>query len=188
MLMADTMSIFFVIVGLMLAFPALWLLCSGLWPATVAAATERCGRSFWSSFIAGVPITILMIVLAKILFSIATPGGKIAGFTVVCLYLLQANAGVAGLAAAVGRKLASPIDKERPWRATLRGGLILELTYLLPILGWLGLFPASIIVGSGAANLHLLSTLRMAIFPARATLPSSDQTMNTEVDPSVRLV
>ena len=41
MLMADTMSIFFVILGMMLAFSGLWLLCRGLWPEAVAAAADR---------------------------------------------------------------------------------------------------------------------------------------------------
>ena len=51
-----------------------------------------------------------------------------------------------------------------PWRSTLRGGVVLELTYLLPFLGWFVILPASIIIGSGAANLGLLSKLKLALF------------------------
>src|SRR6266542_674561 len=43
MLMADTMAIFFVILGLLLALPGLWVLCRGLWPRAVAKAAELCG-------------------------------------------------------------------------------------------------------------------------------------------------
>ena len=79
MLMADTMSIFFVILGMLLAFCGLWLLCRGLWPEAVAAAADRCGKRLWSSFLAGLPVTIVMIVLTKTLFNMLGPVGKIAG-------------------------------------------------------------------------------------------------------------
>ena len=173
MLMADTMSIFFVILGMLLAFSGLWLLCRGLWPAAVAAAADRCGKRLWSSFLAGLPITILMVVIAKILFNVLGPVGKIASVGVVCLYMLQAHTGVSGLATSIGRRLASPIDEQRAWRSTLRGGVVLELTYLLPFLGWFVILPASIIIGSGAANLDLLSKLKLSLF---ATGPISKLT------------
>lgn len=91
MLMADTMSIFFVILGMMLAFPGLWLLCRGLWPETVAAAADRCSKGLWSSFLAGIPITVAMVVLTTTLFNLLGPVGKIAGVGVVCFYMLQAQ-------------------------------------------------------------------------------------------------
>ena len=169
MLMADTMSIFFVILGMLLAFSGLWLLCRGLWPEAVAAAADRCGKRLWSSFLVGLPITIVMVVIAKILFNVLGPVGKIASVGVVCLYMLQAHTGVSGLATSIGRRLSSPIDEQRAWRSTLRGGVVLELTYLLPFLGWFVILPASIIIGSGAANLGLLSKLKLALF-ARSTV------------------
>jgi hypothetical protein len=172
MLMADTMAIFFVFLGMMLALPGLWLFCRGLWPNAVATAADRCYRGFWSSFLMGLPITFVMIVVTKILFGVLGPLGKISGVAVVCLYMLQAHTGVAGLATSIGRRLPSPVDDARPWRATLRGGVVLELTYLLPILGWFGILPASIIVGSGAATLDLCRRLRLAFIPVSPAAPS----------------
>jgi hypothetical protein len=174
MLMADTMSIFFVILGMMLALPGLWLLCRGLWPEAVAAAAERCRKGLWSSFLAGLPITILMAAVTAILFNVLGPVGKIAGVGVVCLYMLQAHAGVSGLATSIGRRLAAPLDEQRPWRSTLRGGVVLELTYLLPFLGWFVILPASIIIGSGAANLGLLSKLKLTMFATNPVLTESN--------------
>lgn len=171
MLMADTMAVFFVILGMLLAFPGLWLLCRGLWPDTVDSASARCAKGLWSSFLVGVLITLAMVLLTIILFKIPASFGKVAGISLVCLYMVHAHAGVAGLASAIGRRLASPVDQERPWRSTLRGGVILELTYLLPILGWFGLLPLSIIIGSGAATLALPLQLRNAL--ARRGLLSS---------------
>ena len=170
MLMADTMSIFFVILGMMLAFPGLWLLCRGLWPEAVAAAADRCRQRLWSSFLVGLPITILMIAATTILFSVLGPVGKIAAVGVVSLYMLQAHTGVSGLVTAIGCRLAAPLDEQRPWRSTLRGGVVLELAYLLPILGWFVILPVSIVIGSGAVNLGLLSKLKLAVF---ATNPAS---------------
>lgn len=170
MLMADTMSIFFVILGMMLAFSGLWLLCRGLWPEAVAAAADRCRKGLWSSFLAGLPITIMMVAVTTILFNVLGPAGKIASISVVCLYMLQAHTGVSGLATSIGRRLAAPLDEQRPWRSTLRGGVVLELAYLLPFLGWFVILPASIIIGSGAANLGLLSKLKLALFATNSVL------------------
>jgi hypothetical protein len=101
-----------------------------------------------------------MIILTKVLFALG-PVGKIAGVGVVCVYMLQAHTGVSGLVTAIGRRLPSPLDEQSPWRATLRGGVALELTYLLPILGWFVVLPASIVIGTGAINVALLSRLRI---------------------------
>lgn len=160
MLMADTMSIFFVILGMLLAFAGLWLMCRGLWPQAVEAAAERCAKRIWLYFLAGIPLTLVMIILTRVLFLLG-PGGKIAGLAVVCFYMLQAHIGVSGLVTAIGRRLPSALDQDSPWRATLRGGIALELTYLLPILGWFVILPASIIIGTGAINIALLSRLRV---------------------------
>ena len=173
MLMADAMSIFFVILGMMLALPGLWLLCRGLWPEAVANATDRCRKRLWSSFLAGLPIRILMIAATTLLFSMLGPVGKIAGVGLVSLYMLQAHTGVSGLVTAIGRRLATPVDEQRPWRSTLRGGVVLELAYLLPVLGWFVILPVSIVIGSGAANLGLLSRLRIAVSTGNPVLAES---------------
>lgn len=158
MLMADTMAIFFVILGFLLAFPGLWLLCRGLWPQTVSTATAVCRNGLLKPFLAGLPITILMIFAAIALGNLGPPG-KIAAAVVVCFYLMIANCGVAGLATAIGERLASPIDDHQPWRATLRGGIAMELSFLLPILGWFGLLPISMTIGCGASLIALFRKL-----------------------------
>ena len=173
MLMADTMAVFFVILGMLLAFPGLWLLCRGLWPNTVELARARCRQGLWSSFLAGVVITFLMVVSTIVLVNRLGSVGKIAGVVLVCVYLLHAHTGVAGFATAIGERLASPVDEARPWRATLRGGLVLELAYLLPVLGWLGILPLSIIIGSGASTLALPRQLKHAF--SRTPKPGSPQ-------------
>jgi cobalamin synthase len=72
---------------------------------------------------------------------------------------------VAGLATCIGERLASPTDTGRAWQATLRGSIVLVLTYLLPILGWFVIIPASFIVGSGSAVLSLLDRTQYRLLP-----------------------
>src|SRR5215470_8404409 len=159
MLMADTMAIFFVILGLLLAFPGLWVLCRGLWPRAVTKAAAVCGEGLIKPFLAGLPITAVTVFAAAALGNFG-PAGKIAAIATVCLYLMIANCGVAGLVTVVGEKLAGPsgnVDSQQPWRATLRGSVALGLASLLPILGWFVILPVALIIGCGA---NLLSSLR----------------------------
>src|SRR6266404_1312118 len=162
MLMADTMAIFFVIVGMMLAFPGLWLLCLGLWPRTVEDAAERCRNGIRLSFLVGLPFTVVSVIFSLKLLGLAGGLGKAAGIGLFCIFMLNAHIGVSGLATAIGRRLASPVDQARGWRATLRGGVVLELSCLLPILGWFVILPASIVIGSGAVTRVQLRKLRNA--------------------------
>ena len=64
MLMADTMAIFLVVLGFMLALPGLWLLCRGLWPNRVNRAALTCGRSLYKPFLVGLPVTLGALILA----------------------------------------------------------------------------------------------------------------------------
>jgi hypothetical protein len=158
MLMADTMAIFFVILGLLLALPGLWVLCRGLWPRAVAKAAGVCGEGLIKPFLAGLPGAAAMIFVAAVLGNFG-PAGKIAAVATVCLFLMIANCGVAGLVTVVGGRLAEPsgnIGSQQPWRATLRGGVALGLASLLPILGWFVILPAAVIIGCGANLLSML--------------------------------
>lgn len=175
MLMADTMAIFFVILGLLLAFPGLWLLCRGLWPRAVANAAAICGKGLIKPFIAGLPVTVVMVFAAVALGNLGPPG-KIAAAAMVCLYMMFANCGVAGLTTAVGERLASSVDSEQPWRATLRGGVALGLASLLPILGWFVILPVSMTVGCGASLISMLRSFVTSPVLNVASPKSADDT------------
>jgi hypothetical protein len=156
MLMADTITVFLVIVGLLIVFPGLWLLCTGLWPDRVNDCTDLCKRGLVKSFFVGLGITavtaVIVIGLSKANSSIGGP----AAIGVVCLYLVYANIGVAGLSTVIGSRLPSPDDAGRPWKATIRGGIVLELSCLIPILGWFVILPIATIIGCGSTTRTLL--------------------------------
>lgn len=168
MLMADTMAIFFVILGLLLAFPGLWLLCRGVWPQAVTGAAEACRNGLLKPFLLGLPLTCAVILAAVIIGKAGSPGA-ITATALVCFYLVFAQCGVAGLATKIGMTLGSSKDQRQPWRATLRGGIALELAWLLPILGWFLLLPVATTIGSGA----LLLALWRKRLAAKTTQPAA---------------
>jgi hypothetical protein len=151
MLMADTMAIFFVFLGMLLAFPGLWLSCRGLWPSSVNAMSLRCERRIWPSFLVGILTTTVMVFISILMLKLPGPIGKIATIGFVSLFVLHASLGVSGIATTIGKRLRSPSESSGSWRSTLLGGVALELAYLLPILGWFVILPSSLIIGSGLA-------------------------------------
>ena len=155
MLMADTMAVFFVVLGLTLALVSLTLLTRGLWPDAVHGATQRAHRGLIVPFLIGIPVAGFPIVLAATLAKLAGPVGTALGAVILTITVLHAFVGVAGLATCIGERLTSACDDGRLWRATLRGAVVLVLSGLLPIIGWFVLLPAAFIFGSGAATVAL---------------------------------
>jgi len=151
MLMADTLAIFLVVVGFLLALPGLWLLCLGVWPAAVGHTTDDCSAGLLFPFLVGIPISVLAFFATAFASNGLGPASGFVSIAIICLYVLFSSVGIAGLSTAIGRRLPSPADAERPWKATIRGSVVLELAFLLPILGWFLLLPAALIIGSGAA-------------------------------------
>ncbi|MDP3507214.1 MAG: hypothetical protein Q8T09_04415 [Candidatus Melainabacteria bacterium] len=161
MLMADTLAIFLVVLGFLLALPGLWLLCSGLWPTTVSRSTFDCNSGLLFPFLVGVPISLVAFFATVFASKELGPASGFVSIAIVCFYVLFASVGIAGLTTVIGNRLPSPVDIERPWKATIRGSIVLELAFLLPLLGWFVLLPAALIIGSGTAFRSILKGLRM---------------------------
>ena len=172
MLFADTMAIFFVILGLLLAFPSLWLFCRALWPEYVARSTEAVGLK---SFFIGIPVTAVAVVIVIVVGKLPASFGQIGGVLAFSALLLYALVGVAGLATHIGNRLPSPADIDKPWRTTLRGGIILSLTYLLPLLGWFLIIPVSVITGAGCATRALFQRKKT---PSRVEMSEQPKSPN----------
>jgi hypothetical protein len=181
MLIADTMAVFFVTVGLMVSFVALWLLARALWPKRSEAAASRLERGLVASFLLGLPIALLAVVatilVAKIPAALAGPGA----IAIVCLFVTYSSVGVSGLATLVGRRLPSRVDAESPFRQTVRGGIVLVLAFLMPLLGWFVILPVATIVGAGATTLGFFESRRMQ---AIARSHESVETSSLEIAPT----
>ncbi len=180
MLMADTMAIVFVVLGFLLALPGLWLVCRALWPGVVERSRARCEARPIVSFLVGAALTLGAILVSAVVGKVAGGAGQIAAFAISSLFAMFAHTGVAGLASHLGRRLPSPADAGRPWRETLRGGVVLELSYLVPILGWFVILPVSIVLGAGAAALAIVLPGR-AEAAARAPVAPAEETVQEPI-------
>ncbi|MDZ4832472.1 MAG: hypothetical protein SGJ27_01600 [Candidatus Melainabacteria bacterium] len=152
MVLADTMAIFLVVVGMLICFNAVWLLCRALWGPLVAVSREIHRDGMIKSFFLGLPLTALILVLFGALTSNkAGPWGGLIGIVVMAAYLMFTSIGVAGIADLIGEKLGGSNNQSQPpWRETVRGGAVLVLSFLFPFLGWLLIMPVALIVGCGA--------------------------------------
>jgi len=170
MLFGDVIAIALSIIGFLFSLQGLWLVCRALWPARVQAATVRCRENGVASFFLGLPVMVATLVVAVGIGKRLGTFGILAGLTIGLLLLIYSSIGTAGLATHLGERLASPVDADRPWRATVRGGVVLEMAFLIPIVGWLGLLPISLIMGAGAMTLTLFRA-KPAAPPPRVTSP-----------------
>ena len=150
MIMADVLKIFLLIVGTLMVLNSCWLAAEGLFPSLVLRCSDAYSRP--------VKVTLLGLILAvpPVLLAIAILGQlnnplfKLIGGILLSVPFLIGLAGSAGLAKRIGRGLHSSLDTTQPWRQVLRGGIVLSLTFVLPLIGWFFLLPWALISGFGA--------------------------------------
>ena len=181
MIMADTLAIFLTVLGLMLATPGLWLLCRGLWPDLVTHSAVHCRRSIVKPFFIGLPIAVAGFFFVVLLSKLPQPFAAITIIGFLCLTLIYAHIGVTAIASVLGERLPSPADVDRPWNATVRGGIVLELSYLLPVIGWFVILPVSLIVGAGLTTRSMFSCMKKKTPPA----PAADSILGLQIDGSL---
>ena len=151
---ADVYKILYLLLGFYAVFVSYWLLAAGLLPAFVQRASGNYGAHPVKTLLVGLltfgPIQLLGWGLAQA----PNPAVKIVGTTILLLSLLLAVMGSAGLALRIGEGLKAEIDARSPWRRTLRGALVLGLSFNLPLLGWFVVLPATLVSGFGAFVLN----------------------------------
>jgi hypothetical protein len=129
----------------------------------VQRAQDRIPRRPISTFFVGLGVSVLFAALVALLGN-----ANLAPLAIVLssFALGWSLLGVSALARHVGSRLASPSDPA--WKPHLRGGIVLALSFLVPLLGWLLLFPIALILGAGA-----ITTVVIRRAPAPATAPVS---------------
>lgn len=157
MLLADVMMWFLLVLGVLFAFPGLWLLSRGLYSQDVEAMANYLEKGRIKPFFAGLPVTVVSFLGVAICGDKHQAFTDLAALVFIAFFLFYSNVGVAALATMIGSKLPSPVDEGRPWKSTIRGGVVLELSYLLPVLGWFFILPVSLIIGAGAVTLRLFT-------------------------------
>ncbi len=125
-----------------------WLVATGLFPRAVQVLAEKYETRSIRATLVGVftygPILLLFLNAAK--FGPFTLPILALGFAA----LLTAFVGTAGLAVRIGRNLSPGTD---PWQQVLRGGVMLALVFITPVLGSLFLMHVGLASGFGAVLL-----------------------------------
>lgn len=151
MIMADVLMYFLFIVGAYSIFVSYWLFAEALFPRFV----EQCRGQYAGTPVATTAVGILVaapLVVAglALITHMGNPLFQITGFGLLVVVSMLGLIGSAGLCRQIGQGLTVPHDDTQPWRRVFRGGLVLGLTFVFPIVGWFGLLPWTLISGFGA--------------------------------------
>ena len=150
MIVADILMWFLLIAGTYIVINGYWLTTQGLFPEFVDRCRERIGSAPFKPLLLGLGSAVPSAVLGVAMLRAASPVLKFAGATVLLLLILVGLMGSAGLAAQVGTGLGGFSDDRSSWKRVWRGGLVLGLTFILPLIGWLLILPGTLIIGVGA--------------------------------------
>jgi len=150
MIMADVLMWTFLILGFLVITVAYWVAVVGLMPRLVEGSCERLGSSPWKSLLLGVAMGVPGIAIGLGIFNVGPPAVKVVGFILVSLVFLAGLGGSAGLCLRIGKGLKNPVDEAQPWLRVKRGGIVLGLMIIFPVLGWVLVFPAVVLSGIGA--------------------------------------
>jgi len=165
MIMADVLTWFLVIVGIILVLNSYWLAAVSLAPGWVAACADRYrqpGRVTLTGVIVVIPGVILVMLFRNSHHAI----GNALSIIVIGILLIVGMAGSAGMAQRIGQGLVSPKDEIQPWRRVLRGGIVFAFMMLLPFVGWFVVLPWALVSGLGAVTLAWTASRRAAKHPA----------------------
>ena len=152
MIMADVFKILFIILGTLITTVAYWLLFEALFRRVVERASVVYETSPYKTAILGAVVGVPLFVASLGLLNSAA-GLKLFGAILMSGLLLVGLLGSAGLARLVGARLASATDAAYPWRRVLRGGVVLSITFVLPVVGWFFVLPLTLASGVGAVIL-----------------------------------
>jgi hypothetical protein len=150
MIVADILMWFLLIAGTYIVINGYWLTTQGLFPDFVERCRERIRSTPFKPLLLGLGSAVPGFIIGVAMLRAPNPVLKFAGATLLLLLILVGLLGSAGLAAQVGIGLASFPDAPT-WKRVWRGGLVLGLTFILPLIGWLIILPGTLIIGFGAA-------------------------------------
>jgi hypothetical protein len=162
--LADVFTFLFIILGFVIAFVSYWLLSAGLFPHLVERAAERLGATPVKATLLGAIVTAPLVITGLVVSNKAPNGGlKLAGLVIALIPLLLGLLGSAGIALRIGIGLRSSCDAVDPWRRVLRGSVVLGLSFILPVIGWFGVLPLTLVSGFGAFLLAAFSRKSAAV-------------------------
>lgn len=154
--MADISAIFFLLLIIGIAFPAMltagWL----LFPELIARAQTRIERSLSACFWLGLMIVIGLTVPIVILLALPLGPAKLAGWILLGASFALSSVGSAGIAAHLGARLTQQSNLS-PLSGFIRGAVILEFAAFFPVIGWVFIWIPMLITAFGATGFALLN-------------------------------
>jgi len=153
----------FLHVGVIMVATAYYAFSAALAPRITHRARVRFARYPWLPALIGVAISTPWVIVSLALLSAPAPALKLAGGIALALWLLLGLIGGAGIAQHIGRAPQGGGDLPAPsWTESIRGGLLLTLTWILPFVGWFAMLPLTLAAGIGC--------LVVGLFPLREPL------------------
>ena len=177
--MADISAIFFILLILGIAFPAMltawWLLFPSLVARSQLRVEKTLARTFWMGLIIVIALTLPIVILMSLPFGPA----KFLGWILLAVFLALSSIGSAGITAHLADRLGQR-SNVTALGAFVRGAVILALAAFFPILGWFFLWPLLLITAVGATAFALLNWL-----PREMTQNSSAPTSSSHANSPV---
>lgn len=153
--MADISAIFGSLLIFGIAFPGLLTAWWLLFPATVERAQTRLDQTPWQCFWFGGILTAAAVIPIVILLILPFGPAQFLGWALMVIVLAVSSLGSAGIAAKMGNRLVET-SHASPAAAFVHGAIALELAVFFPLLGWLLVFPLTIVTALGATGFALL--------------------------------
>lgn len=169
--MADISAIFFILLILGIAFPAMLTAWWLLFPSIVARSQLRVEKTPTHTFWMGLIIVIALAIPIVILLALPFGPAKFIGWVLLAASLSLSSIGSAGIAAHLANRLALQSNVSAPG-AFIRGAVLLELAAFFPVIGWLFLWPLFLITAFGATGFALLNWLPREKTQISSTTPS----------------
>lgn len=151
MIMADVWKIVFLVLGTQAVMVSYWLLAAALYPRALARTREAYDSRATRSTVTGIVVTVPLLLAGAALVQLPHPLIKLPGALLLSAPVVLGLVGSAGLCDRIGAGLPSDRDAQQPWLRVLRGGTVLSLAFVLPIIGWFVLLPWTLLSGVGAS-------------------------------------
>lgn len=156
--MADISAIFFILLILGVAFPAMLTAWWLLFPSLIARAQIRVEKTLSQTFWMGLVLLIGLAIPIVILLALPFGPAKFFGWVLLAASIALSSIGSAGIAAHLAQRLAQH-SHGTALSSFVRGAVLLELAAFFPVIGWLFLWPLFLITAVGATTFAILNWL-----------------------------
>jgi len=142
----------FIHVGVVLVAASYFAIGGSIAPRLTARSRRRLAIRPWLPVLVGLIVSLPWMAVAIGLLAAPAAPVKFVGAILAGLWVLAGLLGGAAIAQHVGARQAGT----SAWSDGLRGGLLVALTWILPLVGWLVMLPLTLVAGVGC----LLTGLR----------------------------